>query len=133
MEVKESQYTYHEVFLLGLQCIRDKDTYRLVKIRELEEEVRDLREELNYYDFLKKKLQDKEKELQEKRSELCVSDKFDVIEYNRNKKLNVVVSGLLDRYYSLHKINPSPHTFPILILQLSSQYHLNLINPLQTL
>ena len=69
-----------------------------MKIRELEEEVRDLREELNYYDFLKKKLQDKEKELQEKRSELCVSDKVDIIEHNRNKKLNVIVNGLSSKY-----------------------------------
>lgn len=97
-EAKSYPYNYEEIFIMGLGCVRDRDTYRLVKIRELEEEVHDLQSRLTDYEVLKQKLQNKTVELQNKRKELDVSDKVDVIEYNRNKKLSVIVEGLFSKY-----------------------------------
>ena len=45
-----------------------------------------------------KKQEEPEEELQNKRNELDVGDKFDVIEYNRNRKLSIVVEGLYSKY-----------------------------------
>ena len=52
-EAREVPFSYEEVFLAGLKVLRDDDSFLLVRIGELEEELRCLREELGEMEGLK--------------------------------------------------------------------------------
>ena len=94
-------YSYEEVFLVGLRCLRDDNSRALIRVAELEDELKQLRLELQEQEILQEKIRIKTNELNHLNKKLQKEgDKVDVVMYNRDKKLGVVVSGLLDRFYS---------------------------------
>lgn len=100
-EARLLHYSYEEVFLVGLRCLRDDNSRALLRAHELIEELRVLNLELKEQELLKEKIRRKTDELKSLNKKLeYVGDACDVIKYNRNKKLGIVIGGLSDRYYS---------------------------------
>lgn len=98
-EARLLPYSYEEVFLVGLRCLRDDNSRALLRAHELIEELRVLNLELKEQELLKEKIKRKTDELKSLNEKLeYVGDACDVIKYNRNKKLRVVVDRLVEMY-----------------------------------
>lgn len=98
-EARLLPYSYEEVFLVGLRCLRDDNSRALVRAHELVEELRMLNLELQEQELLKEKIRRKTDELKSLNKKLeHVGDVGDVVVYNRNKKLCVVVDRLVEMY-----------------------------------